>query len=601
MNGVLPNLPRGFPTAVAALAAVLPALSLPAPAPAEVLATVDGEPAVTTDDVAAYFAKIRRAPGAPPVSPAAVADMVETLVMGRVLVLEAEAAGYADDPAFQQECEEIWYDMLEEHYWAALEEEAPVTEEEVRAFYETDRHWRKYSLLETRTRTEAEAAYAELEAGRPWEEVVRKYHLREEEKETAGAQFMPLFYDGREAARVAYATPAGNYTPPVPANDGVRWRVYRIDKVVHGRVDSYEEARPGLERFLRRLGAEARWKEIAAQLRRTVPIARREDMLEDLRTLPFSAFREKWGRREVAVGDVAGVPVSGFDFVLRLADFFDLSGDDLTEYRDADADDFGYVADKILALGEEEALRIAEARSRGMDRDPSLLRKYELVRAELLTDPFVTREFVAELPPITRADCEAYYRAHLDEFQVPEEVEVYLIVFPDRARAEAFHAEATAGASAVDLGEAHNRARGRELMDSYEPPPEIPPEEAEWLGVVRVPREAPAAAADEPFAAELRPRLFPYRDPPELSPVFRLADGRWAFYEPTYYQPFHQETLEEEGVLLKCQRKAWAAFAAGEEVERRSREWLAWLRARHDVAVAAEKFEAVAARLNAAP
>ena len=41
-------------------------------------------------------------------------------------------------------------------------------------------------------------------------------------------------------------------------------------------------------------------------------------------------------------------------------------------------------------------------------------------------------------------------------------------------------------------------------------------------------------------------------------------------------------------------------FAAGEEVERRSREWLASLRARHNIVVADETFEAVASRLNAA-
>jgi hypothetical protein len=259
----------------------------------------------------------------------------------------------------------------------------------------------------------------------------------------------------------------------------------------------------------------------------------------------------------------------------------------------------------LLRKLEDEALLEYEALRRGLDNEPEPQRDLANYRAQLLTDRFISQEFVAKLPPITAEDYTAYYEAHKDEFVVPEKVEVYLVALPNREELNALHEEIAAGGDIVDINEAINQARGRELMDMYEAPPVLPPEEQEWRGVVAVTREPDAERPDGPFAKELRSRLFPF-DPNgpgglrQLTEVFELGDGRGAFYEPLYYRPRLQETLDDAGTILKCQKKAWAEYYAGEEVQKRSREWLAGLRAGHDVITHAEKYEAAAAHLSGA-
>jgi hypothetical protein len=565
-----------------------------------VLATVDGDPAVTFEEVSYYLGKVRPAAEGR-VTAAEVAAMVETLVNADVILREAEARGYADEPEFINEVDAYRHTRLRERMREVLVEGNPVTEADLRAYYERDLKWRKYAFIEAKNRAEAEAAYGELREGKPWPEVVRAYSLREETWEEAGVSPAPLVYDGRPASETVFATPAGEYTAPVPANDGLRWHIYRVDKIVHGRTDSFEAARPSLRNTVEQLRGYLMAADLASELRGSVPIRRNGKMWTALQKAPFTEFHAAWATAEVTASDAGGVAVTGEELYDLIGNFYFMADEGVEARREKDADDFAYVTDRLLRKLEDEALLEYEALRRGLDREAEVQREFADYRAELLTDRFVTREFVAKLPPVTAEDCAAYYEAHPEEFVVPEKVEAYLVALPDREELRALHAQIEAGGDIVDLNEAYNEALGKKLMDMYEPPPVLPPEQQEWRGVVAVTKEPGAEEPDGPLAEELRPRLYPF-DPEglrELSDVFQLRDGREAFYEPLFYRPRRQEKLDNDGTISKCQKKVWAAYYAGEDVRAQSLAWLASLRERHDVERADELYEAAAARLNA--
>ena len=187
---------------------------------ADVLATIDGEPAVTFEDLSYYLGKVRPAAEGR-VTAAEVEALVKTLVDAGVILREAEARGYADEQEFKNEADGYRHRRLRERMREVLVEKNPVTESDLRAFYDKDSRWRKYAIIEAKNRAEAEAAYRELREGKPWPDVVRAYSLREETREKAGVSPAPLVYDGMPASEAVFATPVAEYTAPVPANGAV--------------------------------------------------------------------------------------------------------------------------------------------------------------------------------------------------------------------------------------------------------------------------------------------------------------------------------------------------------------------------------------------
>lgn len=564
---------------------------------ASVLATVDGQPAVTVNDVLYYYRSGEGAAVTKAVSAADVADVVENLVTSKILLWEAEEAGYGEAPPVIERTARYYRSNLMEALYRALDRERPVTEDEIRSFYDTGRHWRKYAVIRCKNREQAEAAHAELDAGRPWGEVFATYAIDKNVVAEGGVSGTPMIYDGLPASRAVFSTPAGAYTAATRNNDGIRWCVFRVDKIVHGDGKAYEQARPDLQLIVPGLYALLHFEnEIAPQLRRTVPIARNEEMWRSLQNDPFLDFCDKWGNPRMAVGDVAGIPIEG-DLLVDLVDsFFLMNPAELDAYRAADPADFAYVTDLILFKMENEALAVYEGHRRGLDQEPAFVRALENYRAILMTDLFALEVFQPTLPPPSDADVARYYADHPEKFRSVETVEVYLYALPDRAKLLAFYDRVKGGADVVTTGEEYTHDRARELMDQYDFPVTPAPGEEEFFGVVEITREPNAGESpDKPLAVELRPRVYPFAGLKQLSEVFQLRDGRWAFYAPIYYRPFKQLTLDDPGVKIECAKYAWEEYTVGEDAERRAREWLAALRARHEITTAAEDYEAAAA------
>lgn len=564
---------------------------------ADVVATVDGAPAVTEADVVYHLEKRDDDAVPSPVTENDVAVAVEELVGARVLVIEAEAAGYGELEFVQYEVSKFRHKALQELMLHTLESEAPVTEEELRVFYETDLKWRKYSVIECKNRAEAEAARGALAQGKPWDEVFAAYAINED-KTAAGDSGTPMLYDGRDASRAAFATHAGEYSAAVRDNDGIRWHVYRVDKIVHGRTDTFEEARPGLREYVAKVKSWGAAEKLVAESRQSVPVLRDAEMWRALTEEPFAFFAATWGLPTSVVSTAGGIPVYGYNFVFLVYDYLSLNAADLDAYRARDPDDFAYVMDRLLTKLEDEALLEYEAGRRGLDREDGFVRKCDHWRANLITDIFIAREFTDKLPALTDEDLQRYYDAHPEKFLVPEMTECYIVALADRELTRAYYERVAAGESIFDVGEAHNRRRGRELIDAYEAPPRLPPEEEDFVRALTVYREPNPKDPDVGPAADLREMVYPAPEVGTLSDFFQLPDGRWAFYEVTYYQTARKEELSDEGVKVKCRKLAWAAYLAGDDADRRAREWLATLRAKHAITISEENYGALAAAAN---
>jgi hypothetical protein len=572
----------------------------PAAADADVLATIDGVPAVTAAEVINYLEKREEGAKAGAFTSQDVADAVDELVAAKVLVLEAEAAGYGDLEYVTSEVGQFRHKALQELMLRTLERETPVTEGDLKAFFEKGRKWRKYSVIMCKNREEAEAARRELAQGKPWDEVFAAYAINED-KTAAGAWPTPMLYDGREASRAAFATPEGGFSPPARANDGIRWHVYRVDKIVHGRTDTFAKARGDLLINVSKIAASEKAEELTARLRQSVPVSRNAEMWRELTGGPFAAFEAKWGLPTSVVSTAGGVPVRGYDLVFLVYDFLSLDAAGLDAYRARDPDDFAYVMDRLLAKLEGEALLEYEAARRGLDKDNAYVRTCENWRADLITDFFISREFTAKLPPLTEEYLQRYYDDHPEQFIIPEVLECYIVALRDRERVQAFYDRVIDGESIISVGETYNRQRGRELMDAYEAPPSRPPEKEDFVRAITVYRVPNPKEPESPLAAELRGRVFARAEVGTLSDLFQLADGRWAFYQVTYYRPAGKEELSDEGVKTKCYKLAWADYVSGDDVNRRAREWLATLRAKHAVAFAETLYGDAAASANNRP
>jgi hypothetical protein len=568
----------------------------------EAVATVDGERVITAGDLKYYYER-----GLEAGAWSADADLRQTLgdvldaaVNGKVLEIEAEKRGYADDPAFTRELAAAKSRALREYVRRRVEDAVVVTKAEVLRFYEKTRKRRMFSFVEVHNPARAEEAYEALAAGRPWEAVVAEYSTFHNYTGPGGGWDAPMEYSGDDVSEALFAVGVGEYTPPLESPDGLAWYIYRCDKIVHGSNMSFDEAEADVERIVRGRKADRNLRELVRGWRAAAPIKRDDGLWRLVFEAPFAEVAAEYGGKGVVLSDVGGVPVY-FDEVLELVEkYLLLPPEEMDRMREEEPFRYGATWNSFLRRLEDEALLEYRALKEGVEGLPSFRREMAARRGDMLIDRLYREEFLSRVSEPTPEEVAAYYDEHKADFYTPERVEVYLAAVPDRAEAERFYGEIKAGADLVITGEARNRAREKAAQELYESPPPLPPEKREWLGVVAVTVDPalPNAPADPPLAAELRPRVFPFEKLNVLSEIFQLRDGRWAFYEPIFYQPELQRGLEDPEVAYFCRRNRYRITIESPEVSAAAEEWLRGMRARHEVVMDDEALSRVAAELE---
>ncbi len=357
--------------------------------------------------------------------------------------------------------------------------------------------------------------------------------------------------------------------------------------------------------------ANRRLDEIAERIRQPLPPSARHEAIASVTSSNLSQdiFQDmvKTAKTHIAAGDIFQVVLSQrFSRELQVEPF-----DVYRAVRRLNPSpymfffDFGIVDGEPLVLagsspevfvrleGRTASLRpIAGTRPRGKDAGADAA-----LAEELLADPKERAEHVM-LVDLGRNDlgrvCE-YGTVKVSDFFTIERVEAYLAAFPDEKALRAYYAEVRAGADFVVTGEARNRARNVAEAELLEPPPPLPAEKQEFLGMVFINREP--TPGESPLATELRPRVFPFTKDHIYSDVFRLNDGRWAFLMPNYHVGDVQRGLDDAEVAYFCRKAVFQRTLGAPEWEANGVAWLAALRAGHTITVNEEALAAAAERL----
>lgn len=115
---------------------------------------------------------------------------------------EAEAAGFVDDPLFQQRLERVQTRLIADEYLQTLLESVDdslfVSDQEARDYFQANRDrfeleepYVRFRHLTTTTRRSAVEARQAIMDGQPWEEVARQYSMNAEERIQLSGQTIP--------------------------------------------------------------------------------------------------------------------------------------------------------------------------------------------------------------------------------------------------------------------------------------------------------------------------------------------------------------------------------------------------------------------------
>ncbi|MEE9456841.1 MAG: peptidyl-prolyl cis-trans isomerase, partial [bacterium] len=568
----------------------------------EAVATIDGEHEVTASDLEYYYERGLAAGqwSAEGEVGRTLRDILEAAIDGKVLEIEAEERGYADDALVQEGLTALKSQALRDYMWRRIEDAVVVTEADVFGFYEKGRNRRMYSFIEVDDVARAEEAHYALEAGPSWEKAVEEFSTFQHYTGEGGAWDVPMEYAGDEASEALFALAVGEYTPPIEDAEGLVWRIYRCDKVVHGSGLSFDEARADIEMLIKDRKTRENFAELVRGWRKAAPIERNDELWREISEAPFADLKAEYAGEGVLLSDVGGVPVYFDDGLTLIEKYLLLPPEEMDRMREAEPFRYEAVWNVFLSQLEDRALLEYQGLKEGMDNLPSFRREMAARRGDMLIDILYREQFLSRVPEPTPEEVEAFYERHRDDFYVPERVEVYLVAIPDRVEVEGFYGEVKAGADLVVTGEARNRAREKAAQELYELPPSRPPREQERLGVVAVTADPmlPNAPPDPPLAAELRPRVFPFEGLNVLSDVFQLGDGRWAFYEPIYRQPSLRRGLDDPEVAYFCRKGVFETVVTSPETSAAAEEWIRSLRARHDVDVDEAALARVVAELR---
>ena len=158
---------------------------------------------------------------------------------------------------------------------------------------------------------------------------------------------------------------------------------------------------------------------------------------------------------EGVLGEVNGIPVSAEQFLLMIEPYPDRMKENLQgrEYV------FNALVDHLLLEG--------EAKRMGLDRDPDYMRKVDSYRRNLLANSLFEKVNQGGFE-VTVEEALEYFKAHPEEFDRPEKVQVRHILLADKSEAQKVLKQIRKGGSFEKLArelslDASTRSRGGDL------------------------------------------------------------------------------------------------------------------------------------------
>jgi|GEM_PF-850109 len=559
------------------------------------IATIDGKNAVTVGDFVYHYK--RAVEMAPPQDKPVIntfddaKDFLEDIIIARVLEVEAEALGYGDDENLKKEVDTHRSNLLRERARQKVEDSVKVTEAEILDQFNKNKDWRRVSFIVCDKKDRAEKAYAELKAGKPWDEVVKKYTIREENKDKGGVEEQDVMYYGDNVSRAVYDTEVGKYTPVVEGEGGEPWFIVRVDEKVPGLKEEYAKVKDKFRNDIKSYKVNVKIMEHLEKLRKEAPIKVNRKVYDALMKGDVADAKEKYNRKGVAVSDVGGVPVYFESWYEGMPLQLGVNENGIEEFRRKEPERYKTAMDDRLKKLENDALLEYDAIRSGVDKEGDFIRDVNRFRAGKLVDQFYDKVFVPTIPELTEGEVKEYYENHLQEFQDLERADVHLVAFPDKAEAETVRAEVAAGGDISALAGERVGKFWKALEEKGEMKEPPAPEKTPLSEIVMVYKEMEASktgtgtgpgGGTAALAAEIRPRVFKAKKD-DVSEVFKLKDGRWAFFKYVEYSPFVQHTLDEEEYRGMAESGARREKISSPEIDNKCKAWFGELRAKHEI------------------
>ncbi len=561
------------------------------------IATIDGKRAVTVGDLVYHYK--RAVEMAPPQDKPVIntfddaKDFLDDIITARVLEMEAEALGYGDDENLKKDVETYRSNLLRERTRQKIEDSVKVTEAEILDNFNKNKKWRRVSFILCDKKDQADKAYAELETGKPWSDVVKKYSVFEQNKDEGGVMPEDFYYTGDNVSRAVYETGVGKYTPVVETESADAWLIFRVDKEIPGQKDEYAKVKDDIRNAIKRYKVGVKTLEYLEKLRKEADIKVNRKAYDALMKGDVADAKEKYNRKGVAVSTVGGVPVYFESWYEGMFLQLGIAEDKAEEFRRKEPEQYKkLMADRLEAL-ENDALLEYDAIRSGVDKEDQFIRDVGRFRAGKLVDQFYDKVFAATIPKVAEGEIKEYYENHIQEFQELERADVHVVAFPDKAEVEKVRAEVAAGGDIMAAAGENVDKFWKALEEKGELKEPPPPEKTPFSETVMVYKETessktgtgtrPGGGADT-LADELRPRVFKAKKD-DVSEVFKLKDGRWAFFKYVEHSPFVQHTLDEEEYRDMVEGGARREKITSPEIDSKCKAWFAELRAKHEVQI----------------
>jgi hypothetical protein len=560
------------------------------------VATIDGKRTITVGDLVYHYKRaVERAPAKdkPVINTFDDAkDFLDDIITARVLEMEAEALGYGGDENLKKEVEAYRSNLLRVRTREKIEDSVKVTEAEILDHFNKNKEWRRVSFIICDDKKQSERAYAELKAGKPWDEVVKKYTIREESKDEGGKEEQDIWYMGDNVSRAVYDTAVGKYTPVVETEAGDTWLIVRVDEKVPGFKGKYAEVKDRFRNDIKGYKVGVKTLEYLEKLRKKADIKVNREIYDALMKGDIAEAKKKYNRKGVAVSNVGGVPVYFESWYEGMFLHLDVREDTVEEFRRKEPERYRKVMDERLKALENDALFEYDAIRSGADKEDEFVRDLDRFRAGKLVDQFYENVFVATIPEVTEGEIEEYFENHIQEFQDLERADVHLVAFPDKADVEKVRAEVVAGGDITEVAGESVGGYWQAMEEKGELKEQPAPEKMALSEIVMVYKETESPKAgvgtgpggEETLADELRPRVFKAKKG-DVSEVFKLEDGRWAFFKYVEYSPFVQHTLDEEDVYERAENGARREKIASPEIDHKCQAWFGELRAKHEIEI----------------
>jgi len=561
------------------------------------IATIDGKNLITVGDFVYHYK--RAVEMAPPQDKPVIntfddaKDFLDDIITSRVLELEGETLGYGKDENLKRDLEMYRSNLLRERMRSKVAEEIKVTEAEILDYYNKNKEFRRVSFLMCDKKDQADKAYAELGAGKPWNDVVKKYSIFEENRDQGGKLPDDFYYTGDNASRAVYETPVGKYTPVIETEVGNMWLVFRVDEKAPGQKDEYAKVKDNIRDSIKQYKVDMKMREYLAKLRKEAPVERNKELYDAMMADSIAALREKYNRKGEVITKIGNVPVYFDSWFEGMFLQLNMSEGAVDEYKRKEKEQFKKFMDDRLQALEDDALLEYEAIHTGVDKEEDFVRDVNRFRAGKMVDRIYEEVFLPTIPKVTDGDVAEYFDNHKHEFQEQERADIYLVAFPEKAGVEEVYAQVKAGGDVVAVSGQHMEKIVNALAEAGKLDDQMPPEKMPVASLVTVNKEppptppgpaAPAEGGEAPVMAELRGRVFKLKKG-DLSDVFKLKDGRWAFFKYWEYYPFVQHTLDEEEVADSAKSGAEREKLASPEVDRRCQAWFNDLRAKHKIEI----------------